>query len=249
MATTIKTKFQLRYDTYTNWTTNNPVLLKGEIAVVALPAEAEESIEQVKKPAVLFKVGDGTSNFNTLPWASAKAADVYDWAKAANKPTYTHEEVGAAAKSHTHTKSEITDFPTKLSQFENDLPTVTNTNTTYKIVANGTNSFKLQSKELDGDWTDVPDSVFTVDFATVNAAISAADQKAQSARDSVNALTGRVTAAEGEIDALQATVSGLGNALHFVGAGADASKPAEGQNGDVYIATDTNKEYVWSNDG
>lgn len=34
------------------------------------------------------------------------------WAKADEKPTYTAEEVGAAAKSHTHTKSEITDFPT-----------------------------------------------------------------------------------------------------------------------------------------
>ena len=241
---TIKTKFQLRYDTYVNWTTNNPTLLKGEIAVVALPVDADESIEQAKKPAVLFKVGDGTSDFKTLPWASAKAADVYDWAKAATKPTYTSEEVGAAAKSHTHTKAEITDFPTKLSQFQNDLPTVTNTNTTYKIVANGANSFKLQSKELDGDWTDVPDSVFTVDFASVNAAISAADQKAQTAQTAVDALGGRMNTAEGEIDALQATVSGLGNALHFVGAGTEASKPGSGQNGDVYIATDTGKEYV-----
>lgn len=242
MATTIKTKFQLRYDTYVNWTTNNPVLLKGEIAVVALPVDAEESIEQAKKPAVLFKVGDGTSNFKTLPWASAKAADVYDWAKAASKPSYTHDEVGAAAEVHTHTKADITDFPTKLSQFQNDLPTVTNTNTTYQIVANGTNSFKLQSKELEGEWTDVPGSVFTVDLSAVNEAISAAEQK-------ITVNTGNISSLSGRVGTLEGQVSELGNALHFVGAGKDASKPVSGANGDVYVATDTGKEYVWSNDG
>ena len=36
------------------------------------------------------------------------------WAKADEKPVYTAEEVGAAAKSHTHTKSQITDFPASL---------------------------------------------------------------------------------------------------------------------------------------
>lgn len=36
---------------------------------------------------------------------------VPSWAKAANKPSYTYSEVGAAAASHTHTKSQITDFP------------------------------------------------------------------------------------------------------------------------------------------
>lgn len=66
MATTIKTKFQLRYDTYTNWTTNNPTLLKGEIAVVAVPTEGD-GVLQTEKPAILFKVGDGSSDFNTLP--------------------------------------------------------------------------------------------------------------------------------------------------------------------------------------
>ena len=41
-----------------------------------------------------------------------KSDEISDWAKAESKPAYTAEEVGAAAKSHTHTKSEITDFPT-----------------------------------------------------------------------------------------------------------------------------------------
>ena len=34
MATkTFNTRISLKYDTYTNWTTNNPVLLAGEAAV------------------------------------------------------------------------------------------------------------------------------------------------------------------------------------------------------------------------
>ena len=37
---------------------------------------------------------------------------VPSWAKAETKPSYTYSEVGAAASSHTHTKSQITDFPT-----------------------------------------------------------------------------------------------------------------------------------------
>ena len=40
-----------------------------------------------------FKVGDGTTAFENLPWVQAKAADVYEWAKAANKPTYSASEI------------------------------------------------------------------------------------------------------------------------------------------------------------
>ena len=38
--TTLNTRIQLKYDTYANWTTNNPVLLSGEIAVVVVPASS-----------------------------------------------------------------------------------------------------------------------------------------------------------------------------------------------------------------
>lgn len=42
------------------------------------------------------------------------ASDVSAWAKAATKPAYTAAEVGASATGHTHTKSQITDFPTSM---------------------------------------------------------------------------------------------------------------------------------------
>lgn len=105
----IKTRLSLRYDTLANWNSANPVLNKGEVAVVAIIASAtgENTYGQDTKPSILFKVGDGTSNFKALPYASARAADVYAWAKAATKPTYTASEVGAAEEDHFHTGDEI----------------------------------------------------------------------------------------------------------------------------------------------
>ena len=90
---TLNTRFKLSYDTYANWTSTNPVLYAGEMAVTTIPVGT--SVEQTVPPAVMFKVGDGTSHYNDLPWASGLAADVYEWAKQASKPSYTATEVGA----------------------------------------------------------------------------------------------------------------------------------------------------------
>ena len=90
---TLKTRIKLKYDTLTNWqgAGANVVLLKGEIAICEVPTGS--SLEQTTPPAILFKVGDGVKTFAQLPWASALAADVYAWAKAANKPTYSTSEI------------------------------------------------------------------------------------------------------------------------------------------------------------
>lgn len=85
MANQINTRIRLKYDSYANWQEKNPVLLSGEIAIAYLGQTRDENgydklqeIEFEQHP-VLFKVGPG--NFNSLPWASALAADVYSWAK------------------------------------------------------------------------------------------------------------------------------------------------------------------------
>lgn len=56
---------------------------------------------------------------------SLPASDVAAWAKAASKPIYKWSEVSEkptsfAPAAHTHTKSQISDMPTKVSGFEND---------------------------------------------------------------------------------------------------------------------------------
>lgn len=129
---TLNTRIQQKYDTYANWTTNNPVLLKGEIAIVEVP-NAQGSISQV--PAVLIKVGDGTKTFSELPWGSAQAADVYAWAKQATKPQYQANEIQGL---NDYIAGQIND-----------------TNTQYQLVQINSTSFKIQSKEKGaGSWTD-----------------------------------------------------------------------------------------------
>ena len=87
---TLNTRFQLPYDTYTNWSTKNPKLKKGEMVQVEVPAPKDAIIQA---PSVLIKVGDGIHNFNDLAWTSGLAADIYDWAKAATKPSYSTSEL------------------------------------------------------------------------------------------------------------------------------------------------------------
>lgn len=77
----IQTRISLKYDTYSQWQTKNPVLLKGELAIATLATDLAQEVNNTTKQPILFKVGDGTSKFNALPWASALAADVYAWAK------------------------------------------------------------------------------------------------------------------------------------------------------------------------
>lgn len=91
----LNTRLQLKYDSYANWTSTslgegkgaNFVLKAGEIGICYLPNNY--NVNQVvgsQPPQILFKVGNGSAKFSELPWASAKAADVYDWAKQASLP-------------------------------------------------------------------------------------------------------------------------------------------------------------------
>lgn len=74
----LNTRIQLKYDSFTNWNSINPTLKSGEVAIAYL-AESHTSIENSATHPVMFKVGPG--EFNSLPWASALAADVHAWAK------------------------------------------------------------------------------------------------------------------------------------------------------------------------
>ena len=88
----IKTRLRLKYDTFANWekvkTTFVP--LKGEVCLIEVP----NNVDPIHNaPSILFKVGDGTTAFGDLKYGSALAADVYSWAKAANKPSYSWSEI------------------------------------------------------------------------------------------------------------------------------------------------------------
>ncbi len=89
----LKTRIQLKYDTLENWNSVADTFIpkKGEICFVEIP---EKDPTATTAPTVLFKVGDGVAAWGALKWGSALAADVYAWAKASSKPSYTASEVG-----------------------------------------------------------------------------------------------------------------------------------------------------------
>ena len=76
--TTLDVKIKIRNDTKNNWTTQNPVLLKGEMGVET----------DTRK----FKFGDGVSDWKTLEYASATGAIIMNKAPT---PTDSGYDVGA----------------------------------------------------------------------------------------------------------------------------------------------------------
>lgn len=154
---TFNTRICMKNDTYAQWVAKDPVLLKGEIAVVVIPADT--GVVQ-GEPVTLFKVGDGTKKFSQLDFIGAKAADVYGWAKAANKPEYQASEIKGLAD---YISGEIQD-----------------TDTQYKIEADAENGrkFYLYSKSLNGAWgtdpvstIEIPETVYTLATGETNGTV------------------------------------------------------------------------------
>ena len=160
-----QTRIQLKYDTYKNWSTNNPILKAGEMAIATVAAK-EQAMTNL--PNIVLKVGDGTSHYNDLKFVSALAADVYDWAKADKKPVYDASEITGLQK-----------FITDNSDFDTD--------TQYRLVAvsGATYKYQLQSRTYAngawGEWANVDDQI--IDF-------SGADTRLKSLESTVAGLTG-----------------------------------------------------------
>ena len=108
---TLNTRIKLKYDTLTSWSTANPVLLNGEVAVVAIPTSEPNTVGQVTKPAIVFKVGDNSTAFNDLPYASGLAADVYAWAKQQQLPiTVSGDATGVITNVYWNASANGLDF-------------------------------------------------------------------------------------------------------------------------------------------
>lgn len=176
-----QTRIQLKYDTYANWSTNNPVLKAGEMAIATVAA-GEQAMTNL--PNVVLKVGDGTSHYNDLKFVSALAADVHEWAKANTKPVYDASEITGLKK-----------FITDNSDFDTD--------TQYQLVAvaGATYKYQLQSRAFAngkwGDWANIDGQI--IDF-------SGADTRLKSLEDTVAGLTGDTGSIQG---AITAAINGL----------------------------------------
>lgn len=117
MATTktINVQYKLRGDTLANLEAKNAVYAVNEPIVVLIPADADNGT----KAATLLKMGDGTTAFKDLPYITALAGDVPEWAKAETKPEYTAEEI-KNIDSYIAGKVQDTDTQYKLEQDATD---------------------------------------------------------------------------------------------------------------------------------
>lgn len=192
--TIFNTRLKLKYDTYANWTAKNPKLLEGEVAVVVVPAAAGAVVQE---PAILFKVGDGSTLFNALGFTGGVAADVHDWAKAANKPVYQANEIQGLAD---YISGKVQD-----------------TNTRYKItkVDETGRKYTLSYQELGGEWTaqdtfEIPETVYTLVEGTANGTV-----KFNGADVAVHGLGSAAYKDEGAFDASGSAAQALADAKAY----------------------------------
>lgn len=80
-SNTIKVDLKLSVKKESEWSSSNPVLGLGRIAISSDKYNA-------------FKIGDGTSTWTELSYNRAIASDVSSWAKQSTKPSYSKSEVG-----------------------------------------------------------------------------------------------------------------------------------------------------------
>ena len=209
----LNTRIQLKYDTYANWKTNNPILKIGEYAAATIPAEDNSGVSTTL-PTVLLKVGDGVNHYNDLKFVAAPAADVYEWAKAETKPTYAATEITGLAE---FIGTEIQD-----------------TDTQYQLVKVNDYEYKLQSKPLNGTWTDVAGSNIVIPNKTDEIAAIVADVAA------LQGLVGNETVSnqiDKKIEALD-----LANTYDAKGAAAQALTDAKGYADGLNTAMNTRVE-------
>lgn len=184
---TLNTRIAMRYDTYAHWSaaSANPVLLKGEIAVVEVPVSTSEVAQE---PAILFKIGDGVSHFNDLPYLSAIAADVYDWAK--------------------KTTPDASDFPWLTSFIQG---AIKDTNTTYTFArgkdAEGKDNNTLVVTPSEGNPVTISLAptgyVTTAQFSPVSASVAAHDTKLNTIDSQLSEMNAEINTHlnEAEVDA------------------------------------------------
>lgn len=209
---TLRTRIALLYKTYEEWSNKlDYVPLKGEVCICEVPAETGAVANE---PALLMKVGNGKDKFSDLPWTSAMAADVYAWAK---KETLDFADLSEAFLAQLDSRTEALD-----------------TNTTYRLVKVDDSDFKyqLQSKDINGEWTDVEGSLINIPEFDPSAIQTAID-----------ALENRMDAAEADIDTLEEKVKALSSATHFRGVFEKLEDVTDPQNGDIVIVG--TKEYIY----
>lgn len=234
----LNSRLKLKVDTLENWESSEVILLAGEVAFAQI-STASGNITDV--PTVVMKVGDGTHKWSELKYVYAQASDVYAWAKAATKPTYTYTEIGGRPTIGDGTITvQFGDFSDTFTVNQTGNKTINipvpsqieDTNTQYQIVTDGT-TLKLQKKDIgDEAFSDVSGQTFnlaTILDDTFDA--HGAAQTVQSALDSYKTTNDAAVQAAQE-DATQA----LSDAAAAASAASQASQAAATADGKAVAA-------------
>ena len=203
----LNTRLQLKYDTLDNWNAGDQasktgkyyVLKKGEVGICAININSTATNpSKMTPPQIMFKVGDGVTEFQSLPWASAMAADVADWAKAASKPTYALYELSGIGESLRFVKAENNtyklQYALKSDPSESDWTTVTN----------------FQISEI-GDLSELSDILAGQDAQTLARAIALVGQRAEDNYDKIDASKTLSTNSKTIIPAINELDTEIGN--------------------------------------
>lgn len=272
----INTRIQNRFDSLANWQADGVQLLKGEIALVSITTQQKDDNGNiVNVPAVLMKVGEEGKTFNQLPWLSAKAADVYDWAKvqyAANIPV-TFNEDGSV-------KEKLEDYLTKVNDQATELA---NIKAIFDITDSDEGSFitEISYDSNTGEFTlsrsnvtkfDIENSAVTADKLAANAVTTAKLANSAVTNEKINTVdaskvtygtytspaTGTLPAKIGEIESRLSTIdAALVGGVTFVGTtttkieDGSTTTPAISGKSDYKPALGdvvlySNKEFIWN---
>lgn len=144
----------------------------------------------------------------------------------------------AATTSSGDLASDVAKLQGQVGQIESTLSTISGTlSTISETLSTHTESITTLSSGLEG----VKGTV-----STLSTNLTALTGRVTTAEGTLGTLSTQVATNTGDIATLSSKIDDLGNALHFVGAGAADARPEEAEAGDVYIDTDDGIEYVYT---
>lgn len=157
----LNTRVQLKYDTLANWNASTFIPKKGEVCIATVDtAQKDLKGNIITVPTLLIKVGSGEANatFSTLPFVSAPAADVYDWAKKSEADFVAgflsmpgmQDLLNGVFATDAEVEAAVADLQGQINAINTKLGDLSKLNTTYKTDLVGAINEALQAVEVGG---------------------------------------------------------------------------------------------------
>lgn len=133
MATEFDARIKFKRDTSSNWTSNNPKLLNGEIILV-----------DTDSGELRAKVGDGVKSYTQLPFSDEVIRNLIPTDLSELNQDSTHRLVTDAEKNIWNNKLDFNDIPTQLSQLSQD--------STHRLVTDSEKQTWNNKSDFDGNY-------------------------------------------------------------------------------------------------